>query len=65
MIYPWVRKSLEIFPSCRRRELPAGKEGTGIQRLEQTVAKAVHDTILGRSKAEAALKEAAAVLESF
>lgn len=62
-MYPWVQKSLEIFPTSHRREIPATGNAIGIKRYEEIIARAVHDSIIGESTPQEALRYATQQLE--
>ena len=64
-IYPWIPKSLEIYPNSVRRSLPKDKAGLSIKRYEQIIAGAVHDSIIGKALPADALKTAAAELTAL
>jgi len=64
-LYPWVKKSLDIFSSSHRRSLPWHGPGTSIKRYEEIIARAVHDCITGNDDPDAALKKAAQHLSSM
>lgn len=65
MLYPWVRESLRILPTCRRRKLPDNKKNASIQRYEQIIARAVHDSITGKTEMGDALSQAASLLKEL
>jgi ABC-type glycerol-3-phosphate transport system substrate-binding protein len=58
-IYPWIAKSLEIYPDSMRRALPKEKAAVGIKRYEEIIAEAVHESILGNIAPAGAIKKAA------
>ncbi len=58
-IYPWVQKSLEIYPTSHRRYLPPSGEKIGIKQYEEIIAQAVCDCVTGKDEPESALQKAA------
>lgn len=58
-IYPWVQKSLEIYPTSHRRCLPPSGEKIGIKQYEEIIARAVCDCVTGNDEPESALQKAA------
>lgn len=57
-IYPWVQKSLEIFPSSRRRSLPKNGKHISIKEYEEIIARAVHNCVVSEDTPEEALHNA-------
>ena len=58
-LYPWIPKSLEVFPTTKRRVLPKDKVAISIKEYEEIIAEAVHDSILGKITPNDALRRAA------
>jgi ABC-type glycerol-3-phosphate transport system substrate-binding protein len=65
MMYPWIRYSLEIFPTSKKRTLPPNKLHASIQHYEQIIAHAVHQSIIGSEDPAAALQQAAKSLREL
>jgi ABC-type glycerol-3-phosphate transport system substrate-binding protein len=64
-LYPWIGKSLEIFPTSRRRILPKGKDTVSMKRYEEIIAFAVRSSILDNILPADALKTAAQELTAL
>lgn len=58
-IYPWVQKSLEIFPSSKRRGLPKNEKQISVKEYEEIIARAVHSCVISEDTPEEALHKAA------
>jgi DNA-binding LacI/PurR family transcriptional regulator/ABC-type glycerol-3-phosphate transport system substrate-binding protein len=64
-LYPWIGKSLEIFPTSKRRVLPKGKDTVSMKRYEEIIAYAVRSSILDGIPPGDALKTAAQELTAL
>ena len=64
-IYPWVQKSLAIYPTSRHRSLPNVGKQTSIKRYEEIIAQAVHNCIIGKDQPESALAKASLQLNTM
>lgn len=58
-LYPWIAKSLEVFPASQRRRLPDVNVLASIKTFEEIVARAVHDSVIGLAEPAAAIPAAA------
>ena len=64
-LYPWIKKSLDVFPTSQRRKLPESNTMTSIKTFEEIIARTVHDSVLGLIEPAAAIHEAAATLSKM
>ncbi|NJN95064.1 MAG: extracellular solute-binding protein [Anaerolineales bacterium] len=58
-LYPWITKSLDVFPTSQRRELPDANTKLSIKTFEEIIARAVHDSVVGLIEPATAIGEAA------
>jgi ABC-type glycerol-3-phosphate transport system substrate-binding protein len=64
-LYPWIGKSLDIFPTSKRRSLPKDKDTLSMKRYEEIIAFAVRSSIIAGVSPEKALKKAAEELTAL
>lgn len=64
-LYPWIPKSLDVFPTSKRRKLPNANTKLSIKTFEEIIARAVHDSVIGLIEPAVAIREAAVTLSKM